>query len=779
MKKHMPQAFSAGQKGSFAEFTVQNRFPKIFKEVCPDDYEEFIQSVTVRAGIKDGEHPGLTAMRNAVMDYADKTLADFFYTAPFFLVEMYFYHLLLCRQNYGKRGFDFFASKKDASYKDKQKEYSEKLERLFLRFEKQSSSYSTETRKNDTTCTEIKNILRDALGLSLRANSGDLSQIHEIKPDTVKYLCDETDVCTTYITKCKSGRFDVICDNSGSELFSDIYLAVFFIKLGFAQKVILHVNPCPFFVSDATLDDFSKLLNMLTKDGKNSELTELLHQKKIAVEADEFWVEPYYFDAMPPKLHKHFEKSDLVIVKGDLNYRRLVGDYAWDFTEKFTAHVLLKTFCGKTIPLITPRVLKSDLLIGIDPIFEAAARNADSAFRTNGKWGVIHTTLLPRVKLLCGGSKTQQGDNREKLLEKKSAPVKAAAPSARIGEVAYAILFALIGTMCVCVLAVAAITFIKALGSDETPRALLERMDFSVILSALTLLLGGTVILPKFLLKSEVKNAVKEEVEIRGAHIVKAEAEKYISDKIQETKNEANKMGAHFSRMIAFFLSTDYPIWSVGWAFRSLKCYETLDEHRGGLKEYVDFINFIKESILVSAIQKLNEKLAANESPYKILQAASAVSEERNPERPVIRAIKYIADLEYLILFNGKKDDEKKLAVLSPVCRAAGNFARFLCIVLMAHRTSVYREINDKEEPSQWLSEEILQISNFDVNSLKQDDASEIVHQQDFANRLKKTLASLPAKPPRSISKTSETYFFEQDKKDSDTDRKTTQHKNA
>ena len=117
---------------------------------------------------------------------------------------------------------------------------------------------------------------------------------------------------------------------------------------------------------------------MLTANGKNPELQKLLHEQKIEVHTDDFWVQPYYFDSMPDNLKRHFKKSDLVIVKGDLNYRRLVKDCRWEHTDRLKDRSLLRKADGSLIPVIAPRVLKSDLVIGIDPVFEAFAQNKDS-----------------------------------------------------------------------------------------------------------------------------------------------------------------------------------------------------------------------------------------------------------------------------------------------------------------------------------------------------------------------------------------------------------------
>ena len=411
MNDKTAQEFSASEKGSFAEFTIRERFPKIFREVCSEQYDEFIEHTTVADGIKDGDHVGLAVLKKAVEPYNSKTLKSFFHDEPFFLVEFYFYHLLLCKRNYRNLGFDFFAFKKDASYKDKGDEYSGYLAQLFKKYEEITAAKTNKTENGSDPDDEIDNLIKKVLRFSLEANTGDLSQLREIKSEDVSVLCDETECCIGYLTHKGYDRFDIICDNSGAELFSDVYLAALCILFGMAKKVILHVKPCPFFVSDATLDDFAKLLTLLTAHDKNPELLKFLREKKIEVKTDDFWVQPYYFDSMPHTLKQHFTKSDLVIVKGDLNYRRLVKDCHWEVSDRLKDRSLLKKSNGSLIPVVAPRVLKSDLLIGIDKVFEAFARNEDPKYKTDGKWGVIQTAMS------ADGNKLYK--KRQKEAEKK------------------------------------------------------------------------------------------------------------------------------------------------------------------------------------------------------------------------------------------------------------------------------------------------------------------------------------------------------------------------
>ena len=765
MNDKTAQEFSASEKGSFAEFTIRERFPKIFREVCSEQYDEFIEHTTVADGIKDGDHAGLSALKKVVEPYNGKTLKNFFHDEPFFLVEFYFYHLLLCKRNYRNLGFDFFAFKKGASYKDKGDEYSGYLAQLFKKYEEITAAKTNKTENGSDPDDEIDNLIKKVLRFSLEANTGDLSQLREIKSEDVSVLCDETECCIGYLTHKCYDRFDIICDNSGAELFSDVYLAALCILFGMAKKVILHVKPCPFFVSDATLDDFAKLLTLLTAHDKNPELLKFLREKKIEVKTDDFWVQPYYFDSMPHTLKEHFIKSDLVIVKGDLNYRRLVKDCHWEVSDRLKDRSLLKKSNGSLIPVVAPRVLKSDLLIGIDKVFEAFARNEDPKYKTDGKWGVIQTAMSTDGNKLYKkrqeAAETRRKKERDKQAKKRKKREKAETEKANDAEKekskltksekwyyrVFSILFGGISIsafsiLVLCVFIAGSITFCRVPGNEKAFSALAKGMNFSVVLSALTLLVGGSIILPKFLLQSEVATAVENGLKEHADKIIQEKTDSYIKNEIKDAKNEMTKFDAHFSRMIAFFLNENYPVWSVGWCFRSLKRYGKLDVVSVGFNEYIDFIQFIQKGVLENAIQTFNKKVRKCKdmkvSCFTIFKEEADVSREPSPERPIIRAIKDIADFEYSVFFTDAQKDTGKKSVLEPICLSVGRFAQDLCIILLENGKKIEKALPGAKTADKWLLDKILEISEYGQKYSK-----EITTRNDYKEKLFTTLTQL------------------------------------
>lgn len=749
--KEKEKYFSAAEKGSFAEFTVEKRFPKIFKEVCSEEYDSFIENHKVDDGkILHSNIPGVDELKKSISSYKDYTIKDFFEKAPFFLVEFYFYHLLLSLRNYDKLKFDFFAAKKDADWKDKTEDFSSKLSVLFDDFEKFNKIKFSKKEKQEFN--ERKNEhIKSILYYSLTSNTGDLSQLHEISSESVKCLCNETEICKNYLDVAKPySRFDIVCDNSGAELFSDIYLAVFFLVYGLAKKVVLHLKPCPFFVSDATIDDFSKLVSALIKNGKNTELLDFISKKKIEVWTNDFWVEPYYFDKMPDDLKNHFDKSDLVIIKGDLNYRRLVGDFN-NYTDKAKSSIkferleercLFKNKSNKNIPLVAPRVLKSDVFVGIDTVFEAIGRNSDSQFKTDGKWGVIQTTLPRKTSVRTKKKIKSVSDKNAEKKDNKSDSSKDNESKHSISEICFFILFLLVALLLIgSLVAVLLIVFSKPLVenwnckfleniANFSPKETAERIDFSIILTSLSLLVGGSIFVPKFLLQKEVEESVQEEIKKNVKKRIQEESDEYIASKFSSVSNSLNKCDAHLSRMIAFNLKEDFPVWSIGWSIRSLKRYEILDPNSVGFIEYFDFVEFLRKTVIEGSAQKffaIVKKDVKNEiNPVMAALEKEAEKSGNDSKRLAIRTVKDIIDFEYSVQFKNK--DLKNRSILLPVCNLIGGLAKCLCSAVMVN--SQNEKLSEQNLLYRELLEQILQISDYG-KKCKDFDAK-----KDYENRL-------------------------------------------
>ncbi len=184
-------------------------------------------------------------------------------------------------------------------------------------------------------------------------------------------------------------RIALIADNAGTELLMDIVLIDFLIASGCASEVSLYLKPQPFFVSDAMPADLVAGLDALVAGGEPGR--KLAYRVDGHVAAGELlpkthWYFPtdlFYFQ-MPADLAANLAGMDLVIVKGDVNYRRLLGDAHWPYTTPFAQAV--RYFPA---PLVALRTLKGELIVGLKPDVAERLAVDDPDWLINGRRGVI------------------------------------------------------------------------------------------------------------------------------------------------------------------------------------------------------------------------------------------------------------------------------------------------------------------------------------------------------------------------------------------------------
>lgn len=154
-------------------------------------------------------------------------------------------------------------------------------------------------------------------------------------------------------------RVDIVLDNSGFELYVDLILAGYLLSSGLATHVVLHPKSIPWFVSDVLPGDFAHLIGSLANpkpfyetpsddetlqnktpaplaDADAENLAFLFEQwsgfhaeGQVILRPNRFWTHGGSFWRLPteaPELLEDLKASELVIFKGDLNYRKLTAD---------------------------------------------------------------------------------------------------------------------------------------------------------------------------------------------------------------------------------------------------------------------------------------------------------------------------------------------------------------------------------------------------------------------------------------------------------------------
>jgi uncharacterized protein with ATP-grasp and redox domains len=187
---------------------------------------------------------------------------------------------------------------------------------------------------------------------------------------------------------------DFICDNAGTELLLDLALSDFLLRFNRAQQVTLHVKAHPTFVSDAVPKDVALAIDAVSAYPKidlsplGRRLEQYLEQGRLEVKPHLFWNSSLFFWQMPDPLRTRLAQARLVIIKGDANYRRLVGDSRWPTTVP-----VARAIPYFPAPFVTLRTMKSDPVVGLRPGQADGLNAVDPEWRVNGKRGLIQ--LMP------------------------------------------------------------------------------------------------------------------------------------------------------------------------------------------------------------------------------------------------------------------------------------------------------------------------------------------------------------------------------------------------
>ena len=158
-------------------------------------------------------------------------------------------------------------------------------------------------------------------------------------------------------------RVDIVLDNAGFELYVDLILAGYVLSTGLATNVVFHPKSFPWFVSDFVPTDLTDLMSALSEPEKlfageepnesdfKSSLSEkekddllflseqwngFIQSGQLSMREDPFWTIAGSYWRLPhlaPDLLTELRESDLVLFKGDLNYRKLTGDVCSNFLK--------------------------------------------------------------------------------------------------------------------------------------------------------------------------------------------------------------------------------------------------------------------------------------------------------------------------------------------------------------------------------------------------------------------------------------------------------------
>jgi uncharacterized protein with ATP-grasp and redox domains len=396
LNNYPPPLITSKEDDFFSYNTIATRKPKIVKQVLTDYadqypdriiealkglHNELSQGQPVKA-LKSTPAPDIADWQQAWQPFQDKT----WFEIPWYFAETFFYRRLLEAVEYFSdtewAGVDPFLPRKQA-------ELNHEIPWQVLHMALEYASDNT----GDGFC----KLLRHCIW----GNRVDLSHpqiVEEMRRQATQQkalgdlIVDNTEAVLELLQHVNPAetRIDFLCDNTGTELLLDLALVDFFLRHNWAKQITLHVKLHPTFVSDTIPVDVQTTLKAM-KQHPNPEIIALANRLKdyqkdqrLLVKAHLFWNSSHFFWELPADIQSELSQANLVIIKGDANYRRLLGDAHWPPDVPFPDAIPFFP-----APFVALRTMKSNVITGLQPGQAEALNQEDPDWRANGRRGVI------------------------------------------------------------------------------------------------------------------------------------------------------------------------------------------------------------------------------------------------------------------------------------------------------------------------------------------------------------------------------------------------------
>lgn len=382
MKIGLPLPLMTSEPGSFARATIVERKPQLIRQVIADN--DYSSQVVKGLGALQREitqgliqplsetAPDVASWNQEVEAVQGRTWLQL----PWYFAETYFYRRLLEAVGYFQpgpwQGHDPFAVQK--------------------RVQERAAVDWMAGNWGQLAGVPGKALFELLLQSSLWGNRADLSNFtvgEEVRGGAAvalerhNILIDHTEQIAALLAPGVA-RVDFINDNDGRELLSDLALADFLLSQRWTETIILHLKGQPFFVSDAMIADVQEMLTLLQNDALGERLQAHLGSGHLVLKDDPFWTNCLMFRQMPSALASELARSDLVILKGDVNYRRLLDDAHWPHTTRME-----EVAAYFPAPLAVLRTLKGEIMVGLEPGQPEELAAEDPTWLINGKRGII------------------------------------------------------------------------------------------------------------------------------------------------------------------------------------------------------------------------------------------------------------------------------------------------------------------------------------------------------------------------------------------------------
>jgi uncharacterized protein with ATP-grasp and redox domains len=392
----LPPPLRGTDPESFTHHTITVRWPRILRRVIEENEYPARINDRIRALIDDLpdapvrllDDPGAPdeqLWNERVEPYRGQSWLEI----PWFFGETYLYRRLLEATSYFQPGPGWH---NDPFTEQKRRGYDQSVDAIRTLAQARATALDEKGGQRE----ELVRLLKTALW----GNQADLSMwgAGEQSPDHLgtgqeeeHLLADDTTTVLDHLDALnRPARIDVWADNAGFELVTDLALADGLLAAGLADPLVLHVKTHPTFVSDATVGDVHATLDRLAAgdDGATRALADRLHDAfktgRLQLRDPLTWTSPLRAREFPATVNAELARADLLISKGDANYRRLLGDRHWEVTTPFAE--IVSYFPA---PLLALRTLKAEIACGLSTEQVDRLNDTHPDWLTSGEWGVI------------------------------------------------------------------------------------------------------------------------------------------------------------------------------------------------------------------------------------------------------------------------------------------------------------------------------------------------------------------------------------------------------
>ncbi|MFD7087653.1 damage-control phosphatase ARMT1 family protein [Streptomyces sp. NPDC059896] len=382
------------EPGSFARGVLTDRHPALIQQVrdafpCTPAQHRALDALlrSVTDGVMEPLAPDAHDRAQWEIWGRDDAGGSWFgrswFDVPFLWAESYFYRVLLDAMGYFGdgpwRGVDPFAPFKDAELRGPAVD--DELAAL--------DALAGRPADERALALAHASLWGNRADLGFRIASGAVAADSGTDP---RLVADDGPLLWSLLPVGAAGTVHLIADNAGRELIPDLVLLDHLLHTERASRAVLHVKPYPYYVSDATMTDVIEGLRRLRAAsgyaaGTGERLRAAMADGRLAVRAHSFFSAPLPYSAMPGDLRRELAGATVTILKGDLNYRRLVGDRYWGPTSSFAGRTAY--FPG---PVAALRTLKSDVIVGLD------ARTLDGLEASGKPWRTSGTHALVQAR---------------------------------------------------------------------------------------------------------------------------------------------------------------------------------------------------------------------------------------------------------------------------------------------------------------------------------------------------------------------------------------------